>query len=148
MKKLIIVANAFAPIGHIFLAYCAAGRAIDPNQGACFPSPTDQIIYATNSEGKKSVIASASAFVSGGIDTLVSNSEPHFVQDQRLRTSCSLTYSDHSGAISGSPQFAQVSYLELRKDATVGMVASLVLLCGYPSLAGKKGFAQCRCVQA
>jgi hypothetical protein len=97
-------------------------------------SPTNQIIYATNSEGKKSAIASASALVSAGTQTSVSNRQSHFGQDQRLRKSCSLTYSDHSGAIRGSPHFAQVvSYLESRKDATVVMPTSLVLLL-FPAL--------------
>src|SRR5450759_4889925 len=52
----------------------------------------------TNSEGKKASIVSASSIdsASAGIWASVSNRYPHLVQDQRLRTTRSLTYSDHS----------------------------------------------------
>jgi hypothetical protein len=45
---------------------------------------------------------------SAGIQAIVSNLSPHFVQDQRLTTKRSLTNSDQSGAISISPHLAQI----------------------------------------
>jgi hypothetical protein len=70
----------------------------------------------TATRGSTSVLALSS----------VSNRKPQFVQDQKLRTSCSsLKYSTNSGAITAllhSPQI--VSHLELRIDSAIVMVAN------------------------
>jgi hypothetical protein len=51
-----------------------------------------------------------------------------------LRTSPSLTYSDHLGAISALPHLSQVvSNSESRMDATVVKVTSLFLFCRFES---------------
>ena len=65
-----------------------------------------------------------------GTNVSVSNWSLQFVQDQKLRTSrSSLKYSDHSGLISVSPHFLQaISWLELRMDATIVIITSLLLL--------------------
>jgi hypothetical protein len=70
------------------------------------------------------------ASATAGTNTSVSNWSLQFVQDQKLRTSrSSLKYSDHSGPINVSPHFLQaISWLELRMDATVAMITSLLLL--------------------
>jgi hypothetical protein len=93
--------------------------------------------YATNSEGKNSSNTLSSFFdlASVGINASVSNLWPQFQQDQRLRTSPSLTYSDHSGAISVSPHFSQVvSCSELRMDAIVVTATSLFSFCFFAAL--------------
>jgi hypothetical protein len=69
-----------------------------------------KILYATNSGGNICSQSFSLIFdsASAGIHASVSNRSPHFVQDQRLRTKCSLTNSDQSGAISASPHLAHV----------------------------------------
>jgi len=69
-----------------------------------------ETIYATNSDGKKAFIVSVASIdsASAGIWASVSNRCPHFTQDQRLRTSRSLMYSDQSGANSVKPHLAQI----------------------------------------
>lgn len=91
------------------------------------PKPGYSTIYATNKDGKNAFIAVSSLIASAGIHASVSNSQPHFEQDQRLMTSRSLTYSDHSGAISFSPHFSQV-VPKLELDVFDVMATSLALL--------------------
>ena len=67
-------------------------------------------VHATNSGGNISSQSFSRIFgaASAGIQALVSNRSPHFVQVQRLRTNRSLTNSDQSGAISASPHLTHV----------------------------------------
>jgi hypothetical protein len=67
-------------------------------------------IYATNSDGRNSltVLLSISDSASTGMYASVSNRYPHFQQDQKSRTSPSVTYSDQSAAIRVFPHLSQV----------------------------------------